>query len=296
MTTDITGQEELHLHPRARGLLSAPDSVRIAACYETHWVPHTAAVEALSRVSHLLEYPHKNRMPNLLIYGPANSGKTAVIDRFAKENPNILDDYGEVHERKSLCFGMPANPTEPRLFSQVLAAYGNQFGELPRKMTTELRALQILHQHTPRVLIVDDLQHILSSSARSQLRVLNHLKSLSTELRIPLVAVGTTDVLMTLQSDQQLASHFKAVEISRWRNGFGLAAFVSAFGMNLPLRKRSSLMDADLVGGILELSDGLTGEIISLLSQAADLAIRLKIERITLPLVHKAASGELFKI
>lgn len=46
------------------------------------WIGYTQARTILSQLDYLLEYPAMHRMPNLLIVGRTNNGKTMLIDRF----------------------------------------------------------------------------------------------------------------------------------------------------------------------------------------------------------------------
>ena len=47
-----------------------------------------------------------------------------------------------------------------------------------------------------RALIIDEIHHLLAGSVREQRSLLNQLKFLSSELRMPIVALGTSEALL----------------------------------------------------------------------------------------------------
>jgi hypothetical protein len=57
------------------------------------------------------------------------------------------------------------------------------------------------------------------------------------QLKIVIVAVGTSDAFHALQTDVQVASRFEPLLIPRWTETDAFRAFVVAYGKLLPLRK-----------------------------------------------------------
>jgi len=111
---------------------------------------------------------------------------------------------------------------------------------------------------------------------------LNQLKFLSNELRMPVVALGTSAALYAMQADPQIASRFEPFALPRWRESAALREFVVGFNRLLPLHKPSPFGDKAMIQKLMVHSDGLTGKITTLLAQAAELAIRQKTESISL--------------
>jgi hypothetical protein len=77
-----------------------------------------------------------------------------------------------------------------------------------------------------------------------------------------------------LQTDAQMLSRYTPFEIPRWRESDGLRRLLAAFERVLPLRKPSDLARREVVQFVLAASGGLTGEISTLLNDAAELSIR----------------------
>jgi hypothetical protein len=76
-----------HLHPSARLFAQLPDDERVARIRADRWIGYPRAVEALERLRTLHEWPNKQRMPNLLLVGPTNNGKSMIIEKFRREHP-----------------------------------------------------------------------------------------------------------------------------------------------------------------------------------------------------------------
>ena len=68
-----------------------------------------------------------------------------------------------------------------------------------------------------RLLVIDEVQNLLSGSRLQQRRLLNLLRWLGNELQIPLVAVGTAEALHAIQSDDQLANRFTPFGLPPWK-------------------------------------------------------------------------------
>ncbi len=89
-----------------------------------------------------------------------------------------------------------------------------------------------------------------------------------------MVLVGTRDAVLALQTDTQMISRYVPFEIPRWRESDGLRRLLAAFERVLPLRKPSDLARREIVQFVRGASGGLTGEISTLLNNAAELSIR----------------------
>jgi hypothetical protein len=138
----------------------------------------------------------------------------------------------------------------------------------------ERLAREILKRVSPRMLVVDEVHHLLAGTYREQRASLNLLKFLANDLQISMVLVGTRDAVLALQTDTQMISRYTPFEIPRWRESDGLRRLLAAFERVLPLRKPSDLARREIVQFVLSASGGLTGEISTLLNNAAELSIR----------------------
>jgi hypothetical protein len=145
-------------------------------------------------------------------------------------------------------------------------------------------------------MIVDEVHHLLAGTVREQRQSLNQLKFLSNELRMPVIALGTSEALYAMQTDPQIASRFEPMALPRWRESTALREFIVSFGRLLPLHHPSPFGEKEMIQKLMAFSGGLTGRITTLLAQAAELAIREKTESISLALLDRAAAAGIFNL
>ena len=73
-----------HLTQAAQGVAMRSDEERIRHIRSDRWIAYTRADKALERLEEVLTWPKKQRMPNLLMIGLTNNGKTMIIEKFRK--------------------------------------------------------------------------------------------------------------------------------------------------------------------------------------------------------------------
>ena len=76
-----------HLSPKAREVLSLSNEERIQHILEDKWVGYTRANEIIAKLEDLLIYPKVVRVPNMLIVGNSNNGKSHLIEHFRSLHP-----------------------------------------------------------------------------------------------------------------------------------------------------------------------------------------------------------------
>lgn len=121
---------------------------------------------------------------------------------------------------------------------------------------------------------LDEVPHLLAGMYREQWVSLNLLEFFTNDFQVSMVLVGTVDAVLALQTDPQMTSRYTPFEIPRWRENDRLRRLLAAFERLLLLRKPSDLARRQIVQFVLSATDGLTGEISTLLNNAAELSIR----------------------
>ena len=271
-----------HLLEAVRPVALGPDEGRIAHLRIDRWIDYPRAAAALETLEDLLSTPGRARMPCLLLHGASGMGKTMLVDKFVRAHKPRYDPRQGIEKRPIIAMQMPTTPSERRFYVKLLETLEAPCRPGERLTVLEHTALRLLRQLQPQVLVVDEVHHLLAGSGREQRAALNLLKFLSNELQCCVVAVGTRDALVAMQTDAQIASRFQPFELPRWRESEELRRFLAAFERVLPLREPSQLVEREMTQALLEASDGITGNIARLLTDAARRAIRLGEERITL--------------
>jgi hypothetical protein len=240
-------------------------------------------------MENLLSFPKRTRMPNVLLIGPTNNGKTMIVEKFRRAHPPFAasttpDGAASIPVLK---VQMPPGPDEPRFFGAILQELGFPHLLSERLAARQEAALRTLRQTNVRVLIIDEVHNVLSGSRLQQRRLLNLLRWLGNELQIPLVAVGTAEALHAMQSDDQLANRFEPIGLPPWRHGEEYQQLLSTLEAVLPLRQPSDLAAPPLADKILSAAEGILGEVISIVTRAAVRAINAGSECITTKLIEE---------
>jgi hypothetical protein len=168
---------------------------------------------------------------------------------------------------------MPPSPDERRFYTRLLEVLGAPYSAREQIGDLEGRALRIIRTIGTRLLFIDEVHNLLAGSQRDQRRALNLLKFLANELKICVIAVGTSDAFHALQSDPQVASRFEPLLLPRWTASEAFLAFVVAYGRLLPLRKASAFGEPAMISTLIRQNEGVTGRVTWLLGRAAEIAI-----------------------
>ena len=205
-------QDYAHLQPSVRTLAEESAEVRVRRIRADRWITYDLAEAALTTMEDLLTFPKRTRMPNLLLCGPTNNGKTMIVERFRRCHTPVVARTAEAGAANVpvLKVQMPAGPDESRFFGAILDELGLPYALSERVCKRQDAAIRMMRQTNLGLLIIDDLQNILAGSRLQQRRLLNLLRWLGNELQIPLVAVGTAEALHAIQSDDQLGEPIRA--------------------------------------------------------------------------------------
>lgn len=263
-----------HLLPSAHATAILSPEERILKLRSDCWIGYSHAEQALSRLEYLLSCPKRVRMPNMLIVGPTNNGKTMIVEKFRRQHlPYESEDRG--HEIVPvLSVQMPSDPTIKRFYSAIIAALGSPVTIYSSTVKSEIIALKLLRATQTKIIIIDEIHNILAGNTHKQREFLNVLRFLGNELQLSIVGVGIKDAYLAIRSDDQLENRFEPLVLPLWNNNHDFMRLLASFQSVLPLQKPSDLLDSDVRSLILARSEGTIGEIASLLIKATCSAIR----------------------
>jgi hypothetical protein len=271
-----------HLTPAARQLLELTDAERIARIRADRWVDYPRAALALGKLADLLDAPPRARMPNLLVWGDSGMGKTMIAEKFLRDHPSAFDATAGVRRTPVLVIEMPAIPDPKWLFAQILQALDAPLPTGGRIDFAVLapRTIRLMQMVGVRLLVIDELHNLLAGPHRVQRAVLNVIRQLANELRVPLLCLGTREAREALLSDPQLVRRFEGFELPRWQRGEEFYGLLNTLLRTLPLRKPSQL-GLKTFDQVLAQADGITANIFTLMTALAVAAIRSGQEEIT---------------
>jgi hypothetical protein len=235
----------------------------------------------------LIDYPPRDRMPCLVIYGGTGMGKTRVVQKFLRDNRAHFDKKLGRTRIPVVSIQMPPAPVERDLYEEILVGMGGVFSYGASVTTLRHRIRALARQLEVRMLIIDEIHSLLAGTFREQRIILNAIRFLANDLQIPLVCLGTEEANRALMTDQQLADRFTAAELPAWESDEAFEQLLLSFESILPLRRQSEFRDPKIHQRILSLTEGVLGRICSLLEAGAMEAIRSGEERICLSLLKE---------
>jgi len=133
----------------------------------------------------------------------------------------------------------------------------------------------------PRVLIFDEFHNALRGRARDVEAVFAFLRRIGRQYDISPVLIGEVGIFDFVNATSEMASRFDLVAVPRWQYDEAYLMLLDSLEAALPLAKSSDLSNERLARRIFSLSEGLIGEIVAIVTQAAVVAVRSETERIT---------------
>ncbi|MDR9498382.1 MAG: TniB family NTP-binding protein [Hydrogenovibrio sp.] len=282
-----------HLLDRAVELLDASKEERIEYVNEDKWIGYPKAKQILERLEDLIAYPKIERMPNLLIVGDSNNGKTQILKRFADRYQITIDEEDYVNRQPVIMISAPAKPDENAFLIRLLEAMVVPYAKNDSLEIKRQKVIRTMRIRETKMLIIDEIQHIIAGSYNAQKGFLNSIKDLSNTLKIPIIGAGIEDAFHAIQVDPQLANRFQVEVLERWKldsreSRKAFAQLVASIEARLPLEEPSFLYKKPLVQQLHYLSDGLIGEVVLIIKQLASYAIKHD-----LPCIDDSVFGDL---
>jgi len=273
-------KEYKHLSEKARALINVPESERLSHLHKRIFIPHPRAQAILDEMEDLLVHPKVNRMPNLLLIGRSNNGKTELLQEFLRRHPAKDRPTMDTIEAPVVYIQSPPGPSEGIFLSKVLQTLWAPVKPNDSPNRKLMQVIDTLRQVDVRVLLIDEVNALLAGSPAKQRFFLNMLKYIGNELEISIVASGTQDAQQAMASDMQLQSRFPPRTLPRWQWGNDFRRLLASFERTLPLKEASNLSEVTLAKYLYGLSEGIIGSLATILRSAAKKAITSGTEKI----------------
>ena len=264
-----------HLLDHVRPYLDRSVEDRIAYIRVPRWIGHHVAKQAHEHLADLLSRPPALRTRGLILVGPYANGKTMIAERFAVEHLKAAEQQRvwvvQTREGAGLA----------HFYGSILQALRAPVGN-GRDVGRKAEQLDhLLDSLKPKILIFDEFHNALRGRSRDVEAVLAFLRRIGRQYDISPVLIGEVAVYDFINATDEMASRFELLAVPRWQYGEEFLALLDSLEGALPLARGSDLSDEPLARKIFQLSEGLIGEIVAIVTAAAVAAVRSGTERIT---------------
>ena len=229
-----------------------------------------------------MAHPRITRMPNMLIVAPSFNGKTSILEHFLSLHPPDLDPDGE----KTICpvifVESPSTPNVSDFYTRILDALMAVFKPTAAIQDKNSQIKRLFKQLDVKMLILDEVHHLIAGSMNRQKDFRNALKSLGNETKVVIVVAGIEDAYNAFATDPQMSSRFTPEELPLWRADNNFGSLLATLERRTPLKKPSNLKDPNKMLAMHTKCEGTLGDMCDLFRELAVDAIRNKAEEITL--------------
>ena len=280
----MTSTDYSHVHEKFRPVVLLPDNERIEFIDSPRWIGYSRANEVLDVMQGLLNKVKQHRMPNLLLIGDSNNGKTTIIQDFAKR-------FGQSYTDEKLIVPVcliqaPPSANEKDLYISLIDYFALPYKSSDSAGVLRAQVVHILRETHVKILIIDEVHSMLTGTARQQRLIMNAIKYLCNALQLPIVLSGTKDAVRILHTDQQHVSRFDVAELPLWQNDRDFKKLIGSFERILPLKKASNLTETSILNLIYSISGGNIGNVKRLINECAIEAIKSGDEQITKKMIE----------
>lgn len=281
------GSPYAHLGPIAAKVIDQDGEARIRFIKEPRWIGYSKARDVLADFEDLLSRPRMDRMPGRLLVGETNSGKTEILKRFRSRHEGFVNPDGQGSTIPVLMVLAPPTPDESRLYENILRRLFAPFRHSDSSAKREALVMYHLMKTKTKVIIIDELQHLIAGPSNRHRQMLNAIKNLSNELQVSIIGAGTREAFNAVQKDSQLENRLTPVVLSPWKLDEEFYRLLASFERILPLQEPSELAEEEMAFRLHNLMEGKIGELASLLVEAVTIAIRSGREKIDHDILNK---------
>ena len=266
------------LSESTKEILELPDEERIIKIQEQSLVPYSKAISLLEELDILYNLPKRDRMPNLLIVGSTNNGKSTILKKFMQKYP----DYAEADNivKPIIFIQAPISGGDNALYEKILDAVNAPYSTHATASRKEQQAISILKSLKTKMIVIDEFQDIFHGGVQRQKKFLATVKHLSNELQIPIVAAGIEKTQQVISADPQMANRFEPIHLPKWKFDDEFRKLLVSIESTLPLKEASLLHTKKIAAMLYGMSEGIIGELMTVVQRAGVLAIKEEKEKI----------------
>lgn len=278
-----------HLDASTRELLDLPPADRAHRMLTERFITHGRLAPILSHIEFLRYRPPQTRASGLVVSGRPGSGKTMIARAIQRRFPYQPAQDEQPARLPVLAISMTGAREAKTLYNRMLAQLGVPDAGRYVGSDRERMVLKLCQAADLRLLIVDEIQDVLTATVRQQRIALDTIKYLMNELSLPILALGTAQAPEAMRVDEHLNARFQYRALPVWGQDAYLVELMDTLERVLPLRQPSHLSSLPITTAVLKLSEGILDKIVRTVCYAAAHAVETGEERITPKLLERAA-------
>lgn len=210
-----------------------------------------------------------------MLVGPYANGKTMIAERFAVEHLRTAESQRVWLVQTREGAGLT------HFYGSILQALRAPVGKSRDVGRKAEQIDHLLDSLKPRILIFDEFHNALRGRARDVEAALAFLRRIGRQFDISPVLIGEVAVYDFVNQTAEMATRFDLHAVPRWEYGEEFLALLDSLEAALPLARASDFSHEPMARMIFQLSEGLIGEIVAIVSAAATVAARSGGERVT---------------
>lgn len=278
-----------HLLPEVSAVAALTQQERIDYIGQDRWLPYRKAEEVLALLEDLVNRPRVKRPTSLMLLARSGNGKSHILGRFSELHPGQPNIHGPHIIAPVMMIEVMPSARDKDLYKEILFLLNRP---IPRGAAVdECRdaAVAILRTVQTKVLLIDEINNLLSGSVARQREFMFSLKYLSNLLQMSIVVAGTPESRQLVRLSDQLENRFQSVGLPIWSDIDELRVLLANFEQVLPLREPSGLSRRGTATLISSFGVDTIGAVSALLNACAIEAIKHGQERITEDILRRCA-------
>lgn len=265
------------LHPSAARMLDQGNEERVRAVLEDRMIHYPMVERILDQAQWLIHEPRSVRARGIIVAADPGNGKSSIASLVRSR----FNDYDDHRTPSVVVISMSGARDSRTVYGRIMEELGAPARTSHRLGDRELLVKRLLRNIRCRLLILDEVQDILTGSEREQKRSLEGIKLLMNGLMLPVLAFGTDGAAKAFSSDPHMAARFDKIVMGPWIANDVTAGFLATYERVLPLRHASDLGTAPMVATLVKLSAGNLSAMVRRIRWAAAAAIIDGTDRIT---------------